>query len=381
MARITKEVLNELKKQYNTNKVYSWSKLDCFLTDKWIYYLRYIKREKPDNRNGAYAEIGTVVHNQLESFYEDNLTNEQMVNNLLDGYDECMLKGFKFDKFDDKMNKKIADKYIFCCKHFLESHKRAMGSTKCEAFVPLVLQDKDGENKIIQCYIDFLNIDEGILKIIDYKTSTLYSKKKQKELSGQLKIYALAINKTLKVPLEKIKIAWNFLKYVNVEYLQQNGKWKVRHVERNEIGDGLKVPIRSWAKKLKYSEDEIAGIINDCVLSNSINSLPENIKEKFNISDCEVYVDFNEEDTLALANKILETITNIEKLELKYQLSRDEMLYWQDVEKGDEYRLANLCDYSPSLHLPYGVYLESKKNNFTLDKKTLSDKELDDLFD
>lgn len=379
MARVSKEVLNELQKQYNTKKIYSWSKLELFNTDRWIYYLRYIKRVKPDNRTGAYAEIGTVVHDQLQRFYEDNITNQDMVNTLLEQYDECSLKGFKFDKSDEKRNKQIAEKYISCCKHFLERHQKANGSTKCEAFIPLILRDKDGENKIIQCYIDFLNIDNGVLKVIDYKTSTIYSKKNQEELAGQLKIYALAINKTMKVPLEKIKLAWNFVKYISVEYIQQNGKTKVRHIERNCIGEDLKAPIKTWAKKLGYNEGEINSMINECVLLNSIDNLPENIREKFKISDCLVYVEFKEEDTIEIANKILDTIDTIERLEVKYQLTEDSDLFWQDVNSRDEYRLSNLCDYSIEYHLPYKKYLEDKKNTFTLDKETLSDRELMEL--
>ena len=379
MARVSKEVLNDLQKQYNTKKVYSWSKLDLFNTDRWVYFLRYVKRVVPDNKTGAYAEIGTVVHDQLQKFYEENVTNQQMVDTLLEKYDECSLKGFKFDKSDDKRNEKIAEKYIYCCKHFLENHKKANGSTKCEVFIPLVLQDRDEENKIIQCYIDFLNIDNGILKVIDYKTSTIYSKKDQEELAGQLKIYALAINKTMGVPLNKISIAWNFLKYISVEYLQQNGKTKSRNIERNSIGEDLKAPIKTWAKKLGYSEEETNKIIDECILLNSIDGLPDNIREKFKISDCLVYVEFKEEDTIELANKMLNVIETIENLEMKYQLTKDEMLFWQDVNSRDEYRLSNLCDYSVEYHLPYKQYLENKINTFTLDKETLSDRELLDL--
>lgn len=371
------EKINALKEQFNVENIYSWSKLDTFNTDKWLYYLKYVAKVPADNKTGAYAIMGSLIHSQLQKFYEENITNQEMIDNFNNGYDEFILKGYRFDKTDDKRNDKIAEKYIYCCNHFLKNHQKIKGKVICEPFVPLIIQNNKGENKIIQGYIDMLNYDGEYINIIDYKTSTIYTKQAQEELSGQLIIYGLAVHKALDIPIDKIRLYWNFVKYVSVDYLQMNGTWKTRNIERNVIGESLSTTIRSWAKKIGYSEEEIGQMIFNCVNENSIDSLPDNIKDKFVIRDCLVEIKFNQEKADELIQKILATIEEIEKLEFEYAITQNEMLFWQEVTKADEYRLANLCDYSSKYHLPYKKYLEEKEKL----QRTMSTIKFDDLAD
>ena len=128
--------------------------------------------------------------------------------------------------------------------------------------------------------------DEGNYIILDWKTSSKYSSKTADEKAGQLVIYALGLHKA-GIPIEKIKICWNFQKYVDVEYTQKNGKTKTRTVERYKIGDALQSNAKMWLSHYGYEPDEY---LKELLDSNSIDNLPEPIKEKYKIADCLVYV-------------------------------------------------------------------------------------------
>ena len=76
------ERLNALKEQFETSSVFSWSKIDTFKTDKWLYYLKYVSKVPADNKTGAYAVMGSIAHDQLQKFYEEDITNQEMVDNF-----------------------------------------------------------------------------------------------------------------------------------------------------------------------------------------------------------------------------------------------------------------------------------------------------------
>ena len=89
----------------------------------------------------------------------------------------------------------------------------------------------------------------------------------------------------MNIPLEDISCAWNFLKYVTVTYEQKNGKTKERHIERNQLGESLVNTAKMWIKEFGY-EDDIDLYVDEMILDNSIENLPKEVREKFNISDC-----------------------------------------------------------------------------------------------
>ena len=96
------------------------------------------------------------------------------------------------------------------------------------------------------------------------------------------------------VPMDKIRIAWNFLKYWTVQYTQANLEVKTREIERFELGEKLQANLKVWLKKLGYKDkmDEYLKMVID---TNSIECLPEDVQAKYNISDCYVYVDLTDE--------------------------------------------------------------------------------------
>ena len=80
--------------------------------------------------------------------------------------------------------------------------------------------------------------------------------------------------------MNKIKIAWNFLKYVTVQYEQANGTIKTRDIERFELGEKLQSNLKVWLKKLGY-EDQMDEYLKMVIDTNSIECLPEDVQAKY----------------------------------------------------------------------------------------------------
>ena len=93
MARITKEQLEKIKKKYNVDKLWSWSKYNSIKTDLYSYYLKYIKMIKEDRADSIYGVSGDKCHEIIESFYNNKIKFEDMINEY-----ESALKTFKKKK-------------------------------------------------------------------------------------------------------------------------------------------------------------------------------------------------------------------------------------------------------------------------------------------
>ena len=73
MSRLTGEQLEALIKKEGVNRIWSWSKINCFHTSCYEYYLKYIKKAKEDRADSIYTTTGGLAHNILEKFYMENI--------------------------------------------------------------------------------------------------------------------------------------------------------------------------------------------------------------------------------------------------------------------------------------------------------------------
>ena len=374
--RKTNEELQALKEHYGVSELWSFSKVNKFLTSPYEYYLKYILHIQEDKRDGIYTTSGGTIHDILEKFYSKEIKYEDMIT-LYEGalflFDQAELK---YNKTDEEKNAKIANKYEDCIKHFFKYHKPFTQKAMMEQFAVT----KIGDN-IFQGYIDFIFQDEdGTVTILDWKSSTIYTGDKVLKEGKQLLIYAQSLIQH-GMPMENIKICWDFLKYVNVSFVQQNGKLKTRQIERNAIGTSLANTIKTKMKATKkYTEDEINSYLEFVVTTNSLDGLPKEIANQFTIEDCLVYIPLSEEILQNLNEEIISTIKSIDKCkELWYnkkESGADESeldQIWYDSEeqlKANEYYFLNLCSYSLSLHKPFAEYWARKQkekeeqNNF-----------------
>lgn len=357
MARLSWEELDKVKKKYNVSMLWSWSRVHCFQTSPYEYMLKYIQHIKEDRRDCIYATMGGLAHDIIEKLYSGKIKYEDMLNEFEDGWViHREISGLKFDRNDEEHDKKIATKYYFDLKQFFKTHSMLTHKLALEKFVTA----KIGSH-VLQGYIDCcFKDDDGCYNIIDWKTSTIYRGKKAEEECGQLVVYAIALHQ-MGVPFDKIKIAWNFLKFCNVEYVQKNGNTKVREIERYKFGESLQTNTRIWLKDAGYSSDEIESYLSDLMYFNDLSVLPEEISSRYKVSDCYVYVPLTKELINRWYNEIDSTITEILTREAQYAKTHDETIFWDDDDsiKQESYYFSTLCGYSANLHKPYKQYLDS----------------------
>ena len=361
MARLTYEELENIKKKHNTNRLWSWSRMNTYMTSKFEYLLKYILKSQEDRCDSCYTTLGTICHDTLDKFYEGKIKYEDMIDDYNDGFTTAIvIADLKFNRSDKEKNKSIGEKYNDNLVHFFQNHTIYKHKILIEK--PIVV-NVDGN--VFIGYIDALyKDDEGNYHILDFKSSSIYTGNTLVENSGQLILYSIGLYQ-MGVPLNKIKPQFNFLKYCTIKYEQKNGKVKYRNVERCEIGESLQSNAKTWLKHFGYEPDEYLKKMLD---TNSIDCLPDEVKEKYEITDCHVDVDLTEETAQHWTNLITTTLQDIKLREKDYEETKAVECFWddeKDVEK-ESYYFANLCSYSAAKHLPYKAYLEkleaAKKN-------------------
>jgi len=353
--------IKKIAKKMKCSEIYSWSKYNCYKSDPYTYYLKYILKLPEDRNDSIYASMGSASHDAIESFYKNEVDRNEMAEKFEEKLFEYTIAGLKDDRSDEDKNTNIGNKYEACLRHFFLNHERINGDVRLEMFIPAKIN-----NIMMQCYIDFIHTEmkDNIkyLYVTDWKTSTAYKGEKYEHEKGQLILYGLAIHQKLKIPLEQIIVRWAFLKYVNVDCIQANGKSKTRLIERNDIGNSLSSSAKMWLKKSvnKLTETEIELYLEKIVTENSIDCLPEDVTDKFVIRDCYVEVPLTEEAIKELTDNIIETVEQIKIKENDYNETKDENIWWQEVTDKNSYFMNTLSGYSAKLHKPYKEYLEAR---------------------
>lgn len=353
MSRLTYGELEKIKQKYNTDRLWSWSKVNTYMTSKFEYLLKYILKSKEDRCDSCYTTLGTICHDTLEKFYEGKIKYNDMIDDYNDGFTTAIvIAELKFNRSDEEKNKSIGTKYNENLVHFFNNH--TVYKHKLLVEKPIIF-NIDGN--VFVGYIDGLyKDDEDFVYPLDFKTSSIYTGKTLEENSGQLIGYAIGLHQ-MGIPLEKIKPHFNFLKYCTIKYEQKNGAVKYRNVERCKIGESLQSNAKMWLKEFGYKPEDYLEKLLD---TNSIDCLPDKVKAKYEITDCHVPVELNEKIVEKWTNHISTTIKDIELREADYEETKSVQCFWDDEEdvKAQSYYFANLCAYSASKHLPYKAYLE-----------------------
>lgn len=355
MARLTSEELQTLMKNERVSRIWSWSKWNCFHTSPYEYFLKYILHKKEDRTDCIYTTTGGIAHDIMERRYTGKLPYEQMIDDFEDGWVTAFnIAEMKFDRNSPEKNDKISQKYYENLKHFFMNHTPLKYKPVIEQFVKAKIGDNLFQGYIDVCFKD----DEGNFNILDWKTSSIYKGKKAENECGQLVVYAIGLNQQ-GVPMDKIHICWNFLKYVSIQYEQANGAVKTREVERCKIGESLQTNAKMWLKKLGYA-DQVDDYLKLLLDTNDIECLPKEVQEKYIISDCYVYVPLTDELINRWKEIIISTINDIELREKDYEETQSDKAFWDTDESVEtqSYYFSTLCGYSPNLHLPYKAYLE-----------------------
>ena len=371
MPRKTSEELEIIKKKLNCHTLYSWSRYNCYKNDPYEYMLKYVRGIKEDRNDGIYGISGNICHTIIERMYSNEITHDQMLEQYENELLTFNLAELKYDRSDEEKNKKIADKYESCIKHFFKNHQPITKKLDLERFITVKV-----DSFHLQGYIDAVFVEDGFYKIVDWKSSSIYTGKKIEKERGQLLLYSEALRQ-LGIPLEKIKAYWNFLKYVTIESPQANGKTSIRNIERNEIGSKLSSSVKMWMKKGGYSEGDIEVYIDTLCLTNDIECLPDDIKCKYKMKDCYVEIPISEDAIDDLKQDIVKTLIEINTKEAQYNKTKDESIFWSKVTDENSYYFANLSGYSAKLHLPYKEYLESREMFLNKEKEENQEEDTD----
>lgn len=370
-----------------TDRLNSWSRVNCIHNSLYEYYLKYILHKEEDRDDSIYKVTGGISHDILEKYYTAQIPYDAMVEEFEDGWTTAFdIAELKFVRGDGDRNKSIANKYYYDLKNFFSTHERIKDRIDIEQFITV----KIGE-EYYQGYIDAKVTDyDGNITILDWKTSSIYKGDKAKNECGQLVMYAMALHQQ-GIPYEKIRIAWNFLKYQCVTVQSKKGVKKVREIERCELGEKLQANAKMWLKDAGYSEEQVFEYLDQLVQTNDITVLPEEVQNKYEFHDCYVYVDLTEELINHWESFIIDTMKLIREKEKKYldlkengKFEEADKLWWEDEEslKKQSYYLTNLCGYSANLHKPLKAYLEkldSNKNGDILGQKKEDEYDVDDL--
>lgn len=385
--RVNSEKIKKMCEALGTDRLNSWSRVNCIHNSLYEYYLKYILHKEEDRDDSIYKVTGGISHDILEKYYTAQIPYDAMVEEFEDGWTTAFdIAELKFVRGDGDRNKSIANKYYYDLKNFFSTHERIKDRIDIEQFITV----KIGE-EYYQGYIDAKVTDyDGNITILDWKTSSIYKGDKAKNECGQLVMYAMALHQQ-GIPYEKIRIAWNFLKYQCVTVQSKKGVKKVREIERCELGEKLQANAKMWLKDAGYSENQVFEYLDQLVQTNDITVLPEEVQNKYEFHDCYVYVDLTEELINHWESFIINTMKLIREKEEKYfdlkekgMFEEADKLWWEDEEslKKQSYYLTNLCGYSANLHKPLKSYLEkldTNKNGDILGKKKEEEYDVDDL--
>lgn len=362
--RLTNEQLEEIKKDYGVDVLWSWSKISSWYTSKYEWFLHYIMHEEPDRLDCIYGKEGSYSHDIIEKYYNKEIPYKEMINDFQYSWDTARdMLGLKFNRSDAEKDKSVAKRYYNNLKLFFEHHQPLDYKLHTEEFAII----KVGNN-VLQGYIDAWYQDENnVIHIIDWKTSSIYTGKTLEEKSGQLVCYAMYFMQK-GIPIDRIKLHFNFLKYATITYEQANGKIKSTNVERGQLGDKLQSSCKMWLKKLGY-EDKLDDYLKRVLDTSDIKCLPKDIQEKISISDCYVDVPLTMELVKYWKNYIITTINEIEEKIMLYEIYGDESVFYDsidDIEKESFY-YATLSEYSANKNICYAKYLEQLDNELGLD--------------
>lgn len=385
--RVNSEKIKKMCEALGTDRLNSWSRVNCIHNSLYEYYLKYILHKEEDRDDSIYKVTGGISHDILEKYYTAQIPYDAMVEEFEDGWTTAFdIAELKFVRGDGDRNKSIANKYYYDLKNFFSTHERIKDRIDIEQFITV----KIGE-EYYQGYIDAKVTDaDGNITILDWKTSSIYKGDKAKNECGQLVMYAMVLHQQ-GIPYEKIRIAWNFLKYQCVTVQSKKGVKKVREIERCELGEKLQANAKMWLKDAGYSEEQVFEYLDQLVQTNDITVLPEEVQNKYEFHDCYVYVDLTEELINHWESFIIDTMKLIREKEKKYldlkengKFEEADKLWWEDEEslKKQSYYLTNLCGYSANLHKPLKAYLEkldSNKNGDILGQKKEDEYDVDDL--
>lgn len=350
--RLSFEEQASIKNKLEVDTLYSFSRIDCFHTCPYSYYLKYVLK-KPRESN-IYALLGTASHDIVQDLSMGKIEYSDMLKKFETQWSLAKISGYKFSS-DVEKNASMSSRYLANMKHFFTHHK----PHPFDSAIELPVYGKFGEHAILG-YIDETYVDSNnIAYVIDYKTSTKYSGKELIKKSKQLLTYAKCLHDMTGHPYKNMKIGFNFMKYVNISYLQKNGKIKTTYAERRCWVSKISKQLQKLLDAENLPKFQAELMLTEAINNNSLENMPEHIQDFFTVDDCWVLIDLSEDQIKELEDKTAESIEEIESY-----IKKDSEDAWSRgiVTRNEEYFCTVICDVKK--HCKYLKDYNDNKNMF-----------------
>lgn len=333
-----REVDPRLKELFDRGeKVYSISKLNNIDTCEYQAYLTYIMKEK--GLGNCYNILGSQIHDCLEKIM-NGLSNESELPAVLQKeLDDIDMLGITFPS-DRNGGVSIRDNWIADMSDFCNNFLKPEGKFDTEQLFIF----RTPEGAYLQGYIDLIRYNkDGSISIYDWKTSSQFSSENLRHHGRQLVLYALAKEQE---GYNVKNVAWIMLKYAEASFwgkARKNSKEDTlikKVCSRSKIVSEIRSYIEHDLEQLGYSELDIELMLNEAVKNNSLNKLPDNVRDKYIIKP---YVRQYE-----LTGEIKqETLTYIREKIAQYESKSDDENDWTPMNITDKnsFYCNNLCGY------------------------------------
>lgn len=225
-------------------ELYSFSKLDMFNTCPRSYYLSYI--EKVDRDNNVYGYLGGEFHDCLEKLQKGEITKEEAISNFKTAIETA-------DMFDMEFpTEKSKNSYIDCLMEYLNNYEKLpIENFKTEEYFEFEV-----EGTILRGYIDLYFIKGDNIYVLDYKTSSKFSKKDLVKKEKQLILYGLYLQE--KYPDKNVTyLGFDMCKY----FKNKRGTLKERTEQEESFGNGY-VEVDFNEEKVEELKTYISGIVD-----------------------------------------------------------------------------------------------------------------------
>ncbi len=328
MERAKEERLEALKKQ--GKNIYSISRLNSLEQCPYSAYITYVLDDRGDDN--VWAALGSIMHDTLQDIIDNGTSTDSLMKSLNDGIDNMEISGIDFPK-DRNGGTAIRDNWIANMIGFCENFKAPKGKFKTEQLVVYKISDED----YMHGYIDLMPInDDGTVSVFDWKTSSQFKGDHLIEAGRQLVLYALALEQEgYKVD----KLAWVMLKYCVVKWKQKNGKIKEKVCEWRNYVAQIRPYLLNPPVAVDIDEFELDAIVAKAVEENSLDGLPTELREQFEVSQYIRYYDYNQE----VVDETLNYVKN--QIQSYKDRGKDEKNYPPKDIANDSYFCSALCGH------------------------------------
>ena len=325
-------------------RLYSFSKLNTLEKCPFCAWTTYIKKDR--GIHNIYDIAGSKIHDVLEMIVNGKASIADLKPALQAELVDMDMIGVDFPR-DFRGGTSIRDKWIANMEHFCDNFQVPKGNFITEELMIFRVSEK----RAMIGYADLIRKNkDGTVDIFDWKTSSQFQQKDLIHHGRQFVIYKMACEQA---GLKVRNTAWIMLKYVEIAYFgkrRKNSKSEevIRKVcDRCKIAQTIGPAVEFKLESAGYSEADIECFMVDFNKTNSLNSLPEEIRTQFKIVP---YVR-KYEVTKELEDECIDFINRVaDSFESKVEENKQNGTLdvpWKPIEidRSNEFMCLNLCGH------------------------------------